>query len=159
MSQNSSRGLGRLFGGPSDPEPVGSQAPAADQPLIDALQAQIAELQEQIKRPSFVDLDEDAVNKFVAEDAAVIIKAARDRAAKLMEQASQALANAESDSERCANQLKSMRGAYVTLQMLMHESFVAKEQPLLRPRVNKQMLFWLLRKRRLNLTLSHQLTK
>ena len=99
MSQNNPRGIGRLFGGSAEPETQNQSASADQQGLVNALQARIAELEAQVTRPTFVDINEDDLNKFVAEDAAVIIRAARERAAKLMEQASQALTNAENDRE------------------------------------------------------------
>ena len=97
MSQSNPRGLGRLFGGSSDAESVA--APSEQQALIEQLQAEIAKLKQSQGRPDFSEISEDDLNRFVAEDAAVIIRAARDRAAKLMEQASQMLANAQSDKE------------------------------------------------------------
>jgi hypothetical protein len=50
---------------------------------ISALQARITELEGAVGRPSFIDMDEDALTQIAAEDAAVIIRAARLRAGRV----------------------------------------------------------------------------
>ena len=67
---------------------------------ISALQARITELEGAVGRPSFIDMDEDALTQIAAEDAAVIIRAARLRAGKLIEQATDTLQQAESEREQ-----------------------------------------------------------
>ena len=89
MSDQNTRGLGRFFKGPDDVDAPQSANPDA---IISELQRQNATLQGRISelentsgRASFVDLDEDQLTQIAAEDAAVIIRAARARAAKLVE--------------------------------------------------------------------------
>ena len=67
---------------------------------IGALQARITELEGATGRQSFIDMDEDALTQIAAEDAAVIIRAARLRAGKLIEQATDTLQQAESEREQ-----------------------------------------------------------
>jgi hypothetical protein len=51
-------------------------------------------------RQSFVNMDEDELTNIAAEDATVIIRAARTRAGKLIEQATETLQQAESEREQ-----------------------------------------------------------
>jgi len=100
MSDN--KGLGRFFKG--DDSGDASAASARDfadaEKTIAALQSRITELEGAVGRPSFIDLDEDALTQIAAEDAAVIIRAARMRAGKLIEQATETLQQAESEREQ-----------------------------------------------------------
>ena len=92
MSERNARGLGRFFGGEDSPEiGIGVSAPRDGefQQTIAALRARVAELESSAGRPSFIDLDDDTLTQIAAEDAAVIIRAARTRSAKLVEQAMQ----------------------------------------------------------------------
>jgi hypothetical protein len=97
-----SKGLGRFFKGDESGD-VGSNGvrdfAEADR-TISALQARITELEGAVGRPSFIDMDEDALTQIAAEDAAVIIRAARMRAGKLIEQATDTLQQAESEREQ-----------------------------------------------------------
>ena len=97
-----SKGLGRFFKGDESGD-IGS-ASARDfadaEKTIGALQSRIAELEGAAGRPSFIDMDEDALTQIAAEDAAVIIRAARMRAGKLIEQATETLQQAESEREQ-----------------------------------------------------------
>jgi len=97
-----SKGLGRFFKADETSE-AGSNGvrdfAEADR-TISALQARITELEGAVGRPSFIDMDEDALTQIAAEDAAVIIRAARLRAGKLIEQATDTLQQAESEREQ-----------------------------------------------------------
>ena len=97
-----SKGLGRFFKADETGD-AGSAAvrdfAEADR-TISALQARITELEGAVGRPSFIDMDEDALTQIAAEDAAVIIRAARLRAGKLIEQATDTLQQAESEREQ-----------------------------------------------------------
>jgi cell division septum initiation protein DivIVA len=97
-----SKGLGRFFRADETSE-AGSNGvrdfAEADR-TISALQARITELEGAVGRPSFIDMDEDALTQIAAEDAAVIIRAARLRAGKLIEQATDTLQQAESEREQ-----------------------------------------------------------
>ena len=100
MSDN--KGLGRFFKGDESGD---AGAPSAREfadaeKTIGALQSRIAELEGAVGRPSFIDMDEDALTQIAAEDAAVIIRAARMRAGKLIEQATETLQQAESEREQ-----------------------------------------------------------
>ena len=96
-----SKGLGRFFKGEDqgDPTMVSVNNAEADK-TIAALQARITELEGAAGRVSFIDLDEDQLTQIAAEDAAVIIRAARVRAGKLIEQATETLQQAESEREQ-----------------------------------------------------------
>ena len=100
MSDN--KGLGRFFKG--DDSGDASAASARDfadaEKTIAALQSRITELEGAAGRASFIDMDEDALTQIAAEDAAVIIRAARMRAGKLIEQATETLQQAESEREQ-----------------------------------------------------------
>lgn len=97
-----SKGLSRFF--KSDESSDASSSSARDfaeaESIISALQSRITELEGAVGRPSFIDLDEDALTQIAAEDAAVIIRAARMRAGKLIEQATETLHQAESEREQ-----------------------------------------------------------
>jgi DNA repair exonuclease SbcCD ATPase subunit len=97
-----SKGLGRFFKG--DESGSASSGGARDfaeaERTISALQGRITELESAVGRPSFIDMDEDALTQIAAEDAAVIIRAARLRAGKLIEQATDTLQQAESEREQ-----------------------------------------------------------
>jgi hypothetical protein len=97
-----SRGLGRFFkGDESGSAGVSGARDFADADrTISALQSSITELEGAVGRPSFIDMDEDALTQIAAEDAAVIIRAARLRAGKLIEQATDTLQQAESEREQ-----------------------------------------------------------
>ena len=97
-----SKGLGRFFKGEeSGDSSSNSVRDFADaERTISALQARITELEGAVGRPSFIDMDEDALTQIAAEDAAVIIRAARLRAGKLIEQATDTLQQAESEREQ-----------------------------------------------------------
>ena len=98
----SEKGLGRFFKA-ADIENLPEGDPkrdAAYQEMIASLNARIAELEGAVGRPTFIDMDDDALTQIAAEDAAVIIRAARTRATKLVEQASETLQKAESDREQ-----------------------------------------------------------
>lgn len=97
-----SKGLGRFFKGDESGNAGSSGASdsAAADKTISALQSRIAELEGAVGRPSFIDMDEDALTQIAAEDAAVIIRAARLRAGKLIEQATETLQQAESEREQ-----------------------------------------------------------
>ena len=99
---SNSRGFGRFFKG----EEAGSAGTSGTRDFteadktIAALQIRITELEDAVGRPSFIDMDEDALTQIAAEDAAVIIRAARLRAGKLIEQATDTLQQAESEREQ-----------------------------------------------------------
>ncbi len=97
-----SKGLGRFFKGDEsgDAGSNGVRDFADAERTISALQARITELEGAVGRPSFIDMDEDALTQIAAEDAAVIIRAARLRAGKLIEQATDTLQQAESEREQ-----------------------------------------------------------
>jgi hypothetical protein len=97
-----SKGLGRFFKGDEsgDAGSNGVRDFAEAERTISALQARITELEGAVGRPSFIDMDEDALTQIAAEDAAVIIRAARLRAGKLIEQATDTLQQAESEREQ-----------------------------------------------------------
>ena len=97
-----SRGLGRFFKADEtgDTSSNGVRDFAEADRTISALQARITELEGAVGRPSFIDMDEDALTQIAAEDAAVIIRAARLRAGKLIEQATDTLQQAESEREQ-----------------------------------------------------------
>ena len=97
-----SKGLGRFFKGDEsgDASSNGVRDFADAERTISALQARITELEGAVGRPSFIDMDEDALTQIAAEDAAVIIRAARLRAGKLIEQATDTLQQAESEREQ-----------------------------------------------------------
>jgi uncharacterized protein Smg (DUF494 family) len=98
VSEN--KGLGRFFkSDESDGSPVMRDNTDAEK-IIGALQTRITELEGASGRQSFIDMDEDALTQIAAEDAAVIIRAARMRAGKLIEQATEALQQAESEREQ-----------------------------------------------------------
>lgn len=94
-----SKGLGRFFKGDESGN-VGTRDFADADRTISALQSRITELEGAVGRPSFIDMDEDALTQIAAEDAAVIIRAARLRAGKLIEQATDTLQQAESEREQ-----------------------------------------------------------
>jgi hypothetical protein len=94
-----SKGLGRFFKGDESGN-VGARDFADADRTISALQSRITELEGAVGRPSFIDMDEDALTQIAAEDAAVIIRAARLRAGKLIEQATDTLQQAESEREQ-----------------------------------------------------------
>ena len=96
-----SKGLGRFFKGEDqgDAAMANTNNAEADK-TIAALQARITELEGAAGRVSFIDLDEDQLTQIAAEDAAVIIRAARVRAGKLIEQATETLQQAESEREQ-----------------------------------------------------------
>ena len=100
MSDN--KGLGRFF--KSDESGDAGSMSARDfseaERIIGALQSRVAELEGAVGRPSFIDMDEDTLTQIAAEDAAVIIRAARLRAGKLIEQATDTLQQAESEREQ-----------------------------------------------------------
>lgn len=100
MSDN--KGLGRFFKGDEsgDAGSGGVRDFAEAERTINALQGRITELEGAVGRPSFIDMDEDALTQIAAEDAAVIIRAARLRAGKLIEQATDTLQQAESEREQ-----------------------------------------------------------
>ena len=97
-----SKGLGRFFKGDEsgDAGSNGVRDFAEAERTINALQGRITELEGAVGRPSFIDMDEDALTQIAAEDAAVIIRAARLRAGKLIEQATDTLQQAESEREQ-----------------------------------------------------------
>ena len=97
-----SKGLGRFFKGDETGEAGALNARdfADAEKTIGALQSRITELEGAAGRPSFIDMDEDALTQIAAEDAAVIIRAARMRAGKLIEQATDTLQQAESEREQ-----------------------------------------------------------
>jgi hypothetical protein len=97
-----SKGLGRFFKGDEsgDAGSTGVRDFAEAERTINALQGRITELEGAVGRPSFIDMDEDALTQIAAEDAAVIIRAARLRAGKLIEQATDTLQQAESEREQ-----------------------------------------------------------
>jgi hypothetical protein len=97
-----SKGLGRFFKADEtgDAGSNGVRDFAEADRTISALQARITELEGAVGRPSFIDMDEDALTQIAAEDAAVIIRAARLRAGKLIEQATDTLQQAESEREQ-----------------------------------------------------------
>jgi len=97
-----SKGLGRFFRADETNESGsnGVRDFAEADRTISALQARITELEGAVGRPSFIDMDEDALTQIAAEDAAVIIRAARLRAGKLIEQATDTLQQAESEREQ-----------------------------------------------------------
>ena len=94
-----SKGLGRFFKGDESGN-VGARDFADADRTISALQSRITELEGAAGRASFIDMDEDALTQIAAEDAAVIIRAARLRAGKLIEQATDTLQQAESEREQ-----------------------------------------------------------
>ena len=100
MSDN--KGLGRFF--KSDESGDAGSLSARDlseaERIIETLQSRVAELEGAVGRPSFIDMDEDTLTQIAAEDAAVIIRAARLRAGKLIEQATDTLHQAESEREQ-----------------------------------------------------------
>ena len=100
MSDN--KGLGRFFKGDEsgDAGALSAREFANAEKTIGALQSRITELEGAVGRPSFIDMDEDALTQIAAEDAAVIIRAARMRAGKLIEQATETLQQAESEREQ-----------------------------------------------------------
>ena len=97
-----SKGLGRFFKADEtgDAGSTGVRDFAEADRTITALQSRITELEGSVGRPSFIDMDEDALTQIAAEDAAVIIRAARMRAGKLIEQATDTLQQAESEREQ-----------------------------------------------------------
>lgn len=97
-----SKGLGRFFKGDEsgDAGSNGVRDFADAERTISSLQARITELEGSVGRPTFIDMDEDALTQIAAEDAAVIIRAARLRAGKLIEQATDTLQQAESEREQ-----------------------------------------------------------
>lgn len=95
-----SKGLGRFFKAEESSERTGMRDSADSEKTIGALQARITELEGAAGRQSFIDMDEDALTQIAAEDAAVIIRAARMRAGKLIEQATDTLQQAESEREQ-----------------------------------------------------------
>jgi len=95
-----SKGLGRFFKGEESNEKTVMRDSADSEKTIGALQARITELEGAAGRQSFIDMDEDALTQIAAEDAAVIIRAARMRAGKLIEQATDTLQQAESEREQ-----------------------------------------------------------
>lgn len=97
-----SKGLGRFFKGDESgsASSSGARDSAEADRTISALQSRITELEGAVGRPSFIDMDEDALTQVAAEDAAVIIRAARLRAGKLIEQATDTLQQAESEREQ-----------------------------------------------------------
>lgn len=92
-----SKGLSRFFKGVEGHESAYMSDSADAEKAIGTLQARITELEEAAGRQSFIDMDEDALTQIAAEDAAVIIRAARLRAGKLIEQATETLQQAESE--------------------------------------------------------------
>lgn len=106
MSERNARGLGRFFGGEESPEIGIGVSPSRDgeyQQTIAALRSRVAELESAAGRPSFIDLDDDTLTQIAAEDAAVIIRAARARSTKLVEQATETLQGAEMEREQIRN--------------------------------------------------------
>ena len=95
-----SKVLGRFFKGEESNESTVMRNSADSEKTIGALQARISELEGAAGRQSFIDMDEDALTQIAAEDAAVIIRAARMRAGKLIEQATETLQQAESEREQ-----------------------------------------------------------
>jgi hypothetical protein len=95
-----SKGLGRFFRSEENNARTVMRDSADSEKSIGALQARIIELEGAAGRPSFIDMDEDAFAQIAAEDAAVIIRAARLRAGKLIEQATETLQQAESEREQ-----------------------------------------------------------
>jgi hypothetical protein len=97
-----SKGLGRFFKAEEtgDAGSISVRDFAEAERTISSLQARITELEGAVGRPSFIDMDEDALTQIAAEDAAVIIRAARLRAGKLIEQATDTLQQAESEREQ-----------------------------------------------------------
>ena len=97
-----SKGLGRFFKAEETGDASSSSVRdfAEAERTISSLQARITELEGAVGRPSFIDMDEDALTQIAAEDAAVIIRAARLRAGKLIEQATDTLQQAESEREQ-----------------------------------------------------------
>ena len=97
-----SKGLGRFFRGDEagDAGSISFRDFAEAERTIGLLQSRITELEGAVGRPSFIDMDEDALTQIAAEDAAVIIRAARLRAGKLIEQATDTLQQAESEREQ-----------------------------------------------------------
>jgi len=94
------KGLGRFFKADENNE-GNTMSDAADaEKTIGVLQARVTELEGSAGRQSFIDMDEDALTQIAAEDAAVIIRAARMRAGKLIEQATETLQQAESEREQ-----------------------------------------------------------
>jgi hypothetical protein len=100
MSDN--KGLGRFFKGDDmgDSASANSASNKDADKTISELQARITELEGSAGRNSLIDLDEDQLTQIAAEDAAVIIRAARLRAGKLIEQATETLQQAESEREQ-----------------------------------------------------------
>jgi hypothetical protein len=96
------KGLGRFFKGDEtgDASASGARNFADAEKTIGALQSRITELEGAAGRATFIDMDEDALTQIAAEDAAVIIRAARMRAGKLIEQATETLQQAESEREQ-----------------------------------------------------------
>jgi vacuolar-type H+-ATPase subunit H len=84
------RGLGRFFKGDD------SKSNATGEPP----QERLSELDLPAGRQSFVNMDDDELTNIAAEDATVIIRAARTRAGKLIEQATETLQQAESEREQ-----------------------------------------------------------
>jgi hypothetical protein len=95
-----SKGFGRFFKGEESNGSTLMRDPGDAEKTIGALQARITELEGATGRQSFIDMDEDALTQIAAEDAAVIIRAARLRAGKLIEQATDTLQQAESEREQ-----------------------------------------------------------
>jgi hypothetical protein len=95
-----SKGLGRFFRSEESSARTVMSDSADSEKTIGALQARIIELEGAEGRPSFIDMDEDAFAQIAAEDAAVIIRAARLRAGKLIEQATETLQQAASEREQ-----------------------------------------------------------
>lgn len=95
-----SKGLGRFFKGEESNGSATMRDSADSEKTVGALQARITELEGAAGRQSFIDMDEDALTQIAAEDAAVIIRAARLRAGKLIEQATETLQQAESEREQ-----------------------------------------------------------
>ena len=100
MSDN--KGLGRFFKGDDMGDSTSSNSGSKNESekTIAELQARITELEGSSGRNSLIDLDEDQLTQIAAEDAAVIIRAARLRAGKLIEQATATLQQAESEREQ-----------------------------------------------------------
>lgn len=95
-----SKGLGRFFKGEESNGSSLMLDSTDAKKTIGVLQARITELEGGEGRQSFIDMDEDALTQIAAEDAAVIIRAARLRAGKLIEQATETLQQAESEREQ-----------------------------------------------------------
>ena len=95
-----SKGLGRFFRSEESSGSTFARDTADLEKTIVALQARIIELEGAVGRQSFIDMDEDGFAQIAAEDAAVIIRAARLRAGKLIEQATETLQQAESEREQ-----------------------------------------------------------